>query len=153
MACMTVTAEQARGLKGTSLGTTEWKEVTQELIDLFAKATGDTQWIHTDPVQAAKRSPFRRKTIAHGYFTLALVPVFFWELLQVTGTRLIINSAANHIEWPAPVPIPSRVRMSATVSDVAPFESGFTIVLQVTIEVEKQAKPGMIGEVHYRYYV
>lgn len=151
MALLTMDVRDAASLSGRSLGTTAWKEVTQQMIDLFADATGDRQWIHTDPKRAAKESPFRR-TIAHGYFTLSLVPVFFWELLEVTGTRLTINFGANKVRWPAPVPIPCRVRMSGKVVNVEPFESGFTLTLEAIIEVEKQQKPAMIAEVVYRYY-
>ncbi len=151
MALLTMDVREAASLAGRSLGTTAWKEVTQQVIDLFAEATGDRQWIHTDPKRAAKESPFR-KTIAHGYYTLSLVPVFFWELLEVTGTRLTINFGANKVRWPAPVPIPCRLRMSAKVLTVEPFESGFTVTMEATMEVEKQQKPAMVAEVVYRYY-
>ncbi len=151
MALLTIDVREAVSLRGKSLGTTEWKEVTQERINLFAEATGDRQWIHIDPKRAAKESPFR-KTIAHGYFTLSLVPVFFWELIEVTGGRLVINYGANKVRWPAPVPIPSRVRMRAQVNSVEQFESGFTVTVDATIEVENQQKPAMIAEVVYRYY-
>jgi acyl dehydratase len=151
MALLTIDVREAATLQGRSLGTTAWKEVTQEQIDLFAEATGDRQWIHTDPKRASKESPFR-KTIAHGYFTLALVPVFFWELIEVTGGRLVINYGANKVRWPSPVPIPSRVRMRAQVNNVEQFESGFTVTIDATLEVENQQKPAMIAEVVYRYY-
>jgi acyl dehydratase len=148
-----LTADEARQLKGKSLGVTEWKEITQELVDLFARATGDTQWIHTDPERAARESPFRH-TIAHGYFTLGLVSAFFFDLLEVSGCRLVINFGANNVRWPAPVPIPSRVRMHAEVSDVQATERrSFMLVVQVTIEVEGQSKPALQAEVLYRYYV
>jgi acyl dehydratase len=152
MATLTLTPDEALELKGKPLGTTEWKEVTQEAVDLFARATGDGQWIHTDPERAAKESPFR-KTIAHGYFTLALVPEFFRELLEVTGVRMVINFGANRVRWPAPVPIPSRVRMTASVNDIEHFENGFLLLLQATIEIENQKRPAMKAEVLYRYYL
>jgi acyl dehydratase len=151
MARITLPVDQAKTLKGKSLGTSEWREVTQEMVNQFAQATGDHQWIHTDPARAAKESPFR-KTIAHGYFTLSLVPVFFWELIEITGARLVINYGSNKVRWPAPVPIPSRVRMAATISDVEDFEGGFQVTIQATIEVEGHPKPGMVAEVLYRYY-
>jgi acyl dehydratase len=151
MARITLPVDQAKTLKGKSLGKTEWREVTQEMVNQFAQATGDHQWIHTDPARAAKESPFR-KTIAHGYFTLALVPVFFWELIEITGARLVINYGSNKVRWPAPVPIPSRVRMAAEISDVDDFEGGFQVVIQASIEVEGHPKPAMVAEVLYRYY-
>ncbi len=133
------------------MGSTEWKLVTQEMVNLFAQATGDQQWIHVDPVRAAKESPFR-KTIAHGYFTLGLVPGFFWELLEITGARLVINYGTNQVRWPAPVPIPSRVRMNAKIIDVEPMEKGLTLILESTMEVENQRRPAMVAELVYRYY-
>ena len=151
MAKVCLPLERAHELKGMSLGPTEWKDVTQELIDRFAEATGDRQWIHVDPERAAKESPFR-KTIAHGYFTLALVPVFFWEMVEVTGVRMVINYGSNKVRWPAPVPIPSRLRMSGQISDLLKLEHGFDVVLQAKIEVEGQSRPAMAAEVLYRYY-
>lgn len=150
MARLTLPIDRTSELKGTDLGVTEWKSVTQDLVNLFAEATGDRQWIHTDPERAAKDSPFR-KTIAHGYFTLALVPGFFWELVEITGIRLVINYGANRVRWPAPVPIPSRVRMGAKVTDVLQLENGFDVVVEATIEVEGQTRPAMVAEVLYRY--
>lgn len=152
MAKIVVPVERAGELKGAQLGPTDWKEVTQELIDRFAEATGDRQWIHVDRERAARESPFRRNTIAHGYFTLALVPVFFWELVEITGARMCINYGTNKVRWPAPVPIPSRVRMAGEVSDVLVLEHGFDVILEATIEVEGQRRAGMQAQVLYRYY-
>ncbi|MGI5861838.1 MAG: MaoC family dehydratase [Myxococcales bacterium] len=152
MALNTLTPAEARQLAGKELGVTEWKEVTQELIDLFARATGDQQWIHTDPERAARESPFRT-TIAHGYFTLALVPAFFYELLEVRDCRMLINFGANEVRWPAPVPIPSRVRLRARIPEVENTSRSFTLHVDATIEVEGQAKPAMTARVLFRYYV
>jgi acyl dehydratase len=151
MAKVSLPMERASELKGMPLGPTEWTEVTQERIDQFAQATGDRQWIHVDRERAAKESPFR-KTIAHGYFTLGLLPVFFWEMVEVTGVRLVVNYGSNKVRWPAPVPLPSRVRMSGVVSDILKLEKGFDVVLQAKIEVEGQSRPAMVAEVLYRYY-
>ncbi|HEY3449331.1 MAG TPA: MaoC family dehydratase [Myxococcales bacterium] len=151
MAKVTLPLERAHELKGMTLGPTEWKDVTQQVIDQFAEATGDRQWIHVDRERAAKESPFR-KTIAHGYFTLALVPVFFWEMVEVTGVRLVINYGSNKVRWPAPVPIPSRIRMVGEISELMKLESGFDVVLQAKVEVENQRRPAMVAEVLYRYY-
>ena len=151
MAKVVLPLERAHELKGMTLGPTEWKDVTQEVIDKFAEATGDRQWIHVDRERAAKDSPFR-KTIAHGYFTLSLVPVFFWEMVEVTGVRLVLNYGSNKVRWPAPVPIPSRIRMVGTISEMIRLESFFDVVLQAKIEVEGQKRPAMAAEVLYRYY-
>jgi len=151
MAIISLPLERAHELKGMSLGPTEWKDVTQDVVDRFAEATGDRQWIHVDAERALQESPFR-KTIAHGYFTLALVPVFFWEMVEVTGVRLVINYGSNKVRWPSPVPIPCRIRMRGTVADLTKHERGFDLVLQAKIEVEGQNRPAMSAEVLYRYY-
>lgn len=143
--------ERAHELKGMTLGPTGWKDVTQEVIAKFAEATGDRQWIHLDSERAAKDSPFK-KTIAHGYFTLALVPVFFLEMVEVTGVKMVLNYGSNKVRWPAPVPIPSRIRMVGAISDMIRLESFFDVILQAKIEVEGQKRPAMVGEVLYRYY-
>ncbi len=140
-------------LVGKTLGPTDWKTITQAQIDQFAEATGDRQWIHVDPARAAKESPFRKKTVAHGYFTLALIPDFFFSLIEVEGCRLIVNLGANAISWPAPVRIPSRLRLVAFVKSVTPFESGVDLSLQMTIEIENQRRPALEAEVSYRYYL
>lgn len=151
--CTHLTPAELPQLIGRTLGPTDWKDVTQAQIDLFAEATGDRQWIHVDPVRAARESPFRKKTVAHGYFTLALIPAFFFSLLEVEGCRLIVNLGATSIRWPAPVRIPSRVRLLALVTAAEPFEGGIDLTLQMTVEIEKQSRPALEAEVAYRYYV
>ena len=147
---MTLTPEQARALEGESLGTTEWRRTGLSAPGSPA-ATGDRQWIHTDPGRAAVESPFRT-TIAHGYFTLGLVPGFLFELLEVTGCRMVINFGAEQVRWPAPVPLPARVRMHASVARVERTARSFTLHLATTIQVEGQAKPAMSATVLFRYY-
>lgn len=151
--CLRLTPSELPRLCGQTLGPTDWKEITQTHINQFAEATGDKQWIHIDPERAAKESPFRKKTVAHGYFTLALIPDFFFSMLEVEGCRLIVNLGADKITWPAPVRIPSRVRLVALVQSVTPVEGGVDLCLKMTIEVEKQRRPALEAEVTYRYYV
>lgn len=151
--CTYLKPADVMGLIGKTLGPTDWKDVTQSQIDLFAEATGDRQWIHVDPVRAAKESPFRKKTVAHGYFTLALIPGFFFGLIEIEGCRLIVNLGATSIRWPGPVRIPSRVRLVARVESATPFENGIDLSLQMTIEVEEQRRPALEAEVVYRYYI
>ena len=140
-------------LEGKTIGPSVWKEVTQDTINLFSDATGDHQWIHVDPVRAAKESPFRKKTVAHGYFTLALIPSFFFGMLDVSGCRFIVNLGADKIRWPAPVRIPSRVRLTANCKSVTRCESGIDLCLAMVIEVENQRHPALEAEVTYRYYL
>ncbi len=101
-------------LVGRELGTTPWFEVPQEQIDAFAAATGDHQWIHCDVERARRESPFK-STIAHGYLTVALVPVLLPKLLVVENCETVINTGIEKLRLSTPVLAGSRIRMSATV--------------------------------------
>jgi len=150
MAKVTLPLERAKELEGMALGPTEWRSVTQETIDRFAEATGDRQWIHVDRERAVRESPFKA-TIAHGYFTLSLVPVFFWEMVDLVGARLVVNYGANKVRWPTPVTLPSRLRMAGKVTEVRALENVFDVVLQAKMEIEGQRRPALAAEVLYRY--
>jgi len=132
------------GSEGTDLGSTEWREISQERIDLFAEATGDYQWIHTDP-DKAKDGPFG-VTIAHGYLTLSLTNLFLPELLRVSQISMGINYGVNKVRFPSPVPVGSRVRASGTISEVTEISGGVQAIVEVSIEVEDSSKPACVVE-------
>src|SRR5579863_8885059 len=96
---------------GCQLGYSGWHTVSQEQIDLFAEATGDHQWIHTDP-ERAKQGPFGT-TVAHGYLTLSLLPVLMSEILSLEGPGFVVNYGLNRLRFPAPVPVGSKLRLGA----------------------------------------
>ncbi|EFC83962.1 MaoC family dehydratase [Parafrankia sp. EUN1f] len=138
-----------RKLQGQELGTSSWREITQEQVNGFADATGDWQWIHVD-VERAKDGPFKT-TIAHGYLTLSLIPVISADVAQVTGIKLALNYGLNKVRFPQPVPVGSRVRgivRNLTVEDVP---GGVQAVNQVTIEMEGATKPVCVAETVVRY--
>jgi len=138
-------------LAGADLGTSAPFTVTQQLIDLFADATGDRQWIHVDPQRAAS-GPYRG-TIAHGYMTLALVTQFFWQLLDVPDAGAIVNYGLGKLRFPAPVPVGSQLTCSVRVSTVDPVPGGgHQLAFTATIGVPGQAKPSCVAEVLFRYY-
>ncbi len=137
-------------LVGTHLGYSDYHVVTQTEVDLFAEATGDHQWIHVDPVRAST-GPFKG-TIAHGYFTLSLLPVLLSQILHVEGVALGVNYGANRVRFPSPVPVGSSIRAGATVTAVDPVSGGVQVTLDVTIEIRDAAKPGCVAQVVYRYY-
>lgn len=128
----------------TNLGVTDWVEITQERINLFAEATGDHQWIHTDPEQA-KNGPFGT-TIAHGYLTLSLTNLFLPDLLQVTEISMGINYGVNKIRFPHPVPVDSRIRAHGTIIEVSEISGGVQAIVQLTIEIDGVEKPACIVE-------
>jgi acyl dehydratase len=129
---------------GTSLGQTDWLEITQQQVNTFADATGDHQWIHVD-VERAARGPFGG-TIAHGYLTLSLIARFGPELFRVEGVAASLNYGVNKVRFPAPVPVGSKIRASATVSGAQQTETGLQVSLQWVIEIENKPKPACVAE-------
>ena len=110
-------AERVRELTGQALEPSRWVLVDQQLINLFADATFDHQWIHTDPERAEKESPFGA-TVAHGMLTVSLAPRLALEVLELLDARLIINYGLNRVRFPAPVKAGTRVRLHLTVAEV-----------------------------------
>ena len=136
---------------GQHLGYSEWHQVTQEQVNLFADATGDHQWIHVD-VEKAKAGPFGAP-IAHGYLTLSLTPTLISEAFQVSGISMGINYGLNKLRFPSPVPVGSKVRAGVELASVEDASGGATQVqLNVTYEIEGGSKPVCVAEVLFRYY-
>jgi acyl dehydratase len=148
-----VTLEEIGGRVGEEVAISGWLEITQERIDRFAEATGDTQWIHVDPVRAASDSPFHT-TIAHGFLTLSLVSPLLRDALAVDGVRMAINYGCNRVRFTAPVPAASRIRARVTPSSVDPVEGGRAIQIdwKITIERENGPRPVCIVDWLVRYY-
>ncbi|MBN1091215.1 MaoC family dehydratase [Blastococcus sp. TML/M2B] len=147
----TTTMAELPGLVGTELGTSEWYEVTQEHVNLFADATGDHQWIHVDPERATKESPFGGP-IAHGYLTLSLLVPLFGSVLRVTDTVMGVNYGLNKVRFPSPVPVGSKVRLTATLTNIEDIAGGKQLTFSCVIEREGGDKPVCIAEPVYRYY-
>jgi acyl dehydratase len=138
--------EDLRGLMGQEVGPTDWREVTQEDIDLFARLSGDDQWIHVDVERAKTESPFGT-TIAHGNLTLSLIDGLRRDLIESTGFKLGVNYGWNKVRFPAPVPAGSKVRAKAEVTEVDEVGGGwFQVVTKFTVEVEGGEKPVCVGE-------
>jgi len=138
--------EGARALVGQTVGPTAWREVTQDDIDLFARLSGDDQWIHVDVERAKSESPFGQ-TIAHGNLTLSLIDGFRKQLFSVTGVKLGVNYGWNKVRFPAPVPAGSRVRASAELVSVEELDGGwFQQVTRFTLEVEGSEKPCCVAD-------
>jgi acyl dehydratase len=131
---------------GTELGPSEWLTVTQEMIDKFAEATGDHQWIHVD-VERARREMPGGKTIAHGYLTLSLLPRLAPTLMTIAKRRRGLNYGSNKIRFISPVPAGGRIRLRQKLVKAEPVEdNGIRITSQMTIEVEGSERPAMVAE-------
>jgi acyl dehydratase len=138
--------EDLEALIGQEIGPSEWREVTQELIDTFAEVSGDDQWIHVDVERAKSDSPFGT-TVAHGNLTLSMVDGFRRDLIQSEGFVLGVNYGWNKVRFPAPVPSGSRLRARAEVVSVDDVGGGwFQIATKFTLEVEGNEKPACVAE-------
>jgi acyl dehydratase len=147
----TTTMAEVSGLVGQELGTSDWFEVTQDRVDTFADATGDHQWIHVDVERAKAESPFGGP-IAHGYLTLSLLVPLLAQVLVVSDTPMAVNYGLNKVRFPSPVPVGSRVRLTATLKEVEQVAGGLQLTLSAVIEREGSEKPACIAEPVYRYY-
>jgi acyl dehydratase len=137
--------DELRAAAGTHLGWTDWIEITQDRVDLFADATGDHQWIHVDVARARAESPFGGP-IAHGYLTLALSNLFLPQLIAVPAASAGVNYGTGKVRFPAPVPVGSRVRGGAEITAVDDIPGGLQTTITITIEVEGATKPACVIE-------
>jgi len=146
----TLTVEQPKDLAqhiGRQLGPSEWMTVDQAMIDKFADATGDHQWIHVDVERARKEMP-GGKTIAHGYLTLSLVPRMAATLVTITKRSRGINYGSNKVRFTSPVPAGSRIRLRQRITAVDEVPgNGVRVTSEVAVEVEGQERPALIAEI------
>jgi acyl dehydratase len=131
---------------GKEIGVSDWFTVDQTLIDKFADATGDHQWIHVD-VERAKREMPGGKTIAHGYLTLSLVPRLGQTIYSVKQRSRGLNYGSNRVRFTGQVPAGSRIRLRQKIKSVDPVKGGVRITSESTVEVEGAAKPALVAEI------
>ncbi|MEE3417029.1 MAG: MaoC family dehydratase [Prevotella sp.] len=136
---------------GKNLGASEWLEVSQERINMFADATLDHQWIHVDVERAKAESPYK-STIAHGYLTLSLLPKMWNEIIKVNNLKMMVNYGMDKMRFGKPVLAGSRVRL---VTDLAAIENLRGICkaqISFKIEIEGERKPALEGQATFLYY-
>jgi acyl dehydratase len=134
---------------GSQLGPTEWMEIGQDRVDLFADATDDHQWIHVDPERAAD-GPFGA-TIAHGLLTLSLLPHFSHQLYRVDDVALAVNYGYNKVRFISPVKVGSKIRARGEITAVNRLEGAVQATTTITVEIEDSAKPAAVAESIVRY--
>ena len=132
------------------IGVSDWVDVTQAMIDAFAATTGDTQWIHNDPVRAAA-SPFGAP-IAHGFLTLSLITRMLSNAAPVAGASMVVNYGLNKVRFIDPVPAGSRIRARFAVADLQTVDRGLRVTWQVTVERESASRPCCAAEWLVQYY-
>ncbi len=150
MTAVFTTAEELIAAEGVDLGHSDWLEMTQERVNLFAEATGDHQWIHTDPVRAAQ-TPFGG-CIAHGYLTQSLASHFIMQLLHVDNVLMGVNYGCDKVRFPAPVKVGARVRGHGVIQKAEPVDgNGVQLAVRVTVEIEGSERPGCVVDTLSRY--
>lgn len=135
--------------RGSQFGPTEWLQVDQERVNLFADATGDHQWIHVDP-ERAKSGPFGA-TIAHGLLTLSLLPHFSQQLYRVDNVKLAVNYGYNKVRFITPVKVGAKIRARGEITAVDQLEGAVQATTTITVEIEDSAKPAAVAESIVRY--
>ena len=145
--------DELRQLIGQEVAVSHWFEVTQERINLFAEATEDRQWIHTEPERASRESPFKT-TIAHGFLTLSLLTELMMGAISIGGLRMGINYGLNRVRFVSPVPAGARIRGRFTLAAVEDITGGVQALWSVSVEREGgDSRPACVAEWLVRYYV
>ena len=142
--------DELKAAEGEVRGFSDWHEVTQKDVDTFADVTGDHQWIHVD-VDRAKETPFGG-TIAHGYLTLSLGPALNNQVFKLEGFAFALNYGLNKVRFPAPLPVGSKVRMTAKLANLEDVPGGAQMTLELTFEREGGEKPVCVAETLARVY-
>lgn len=145
------TLEELKGLVGQVVAVSDWVEITQQRVNLFAEATGDHQWIHIDVERSKRESPFGG-TVAHGFLTLSLLPLMMSGSIQMKDIKLAVNYGLNKVRFPAPVPVGSRLRGHMKLLEVEDITGGAQMRWEVTMEREGSQKPVCVAESIARRY-
>lgn len=135
---------------GKEIGVSDYLQVTQEQINLFADATLDHQWIHVDPERAKKESPFGT-TIAHGYLSLSLLPYLWEQIIEVNNIKLQVNYGIENLKYKNPVLVNDKVRVRATLDSLANLRGISRAKIDVTLELEN-GKPVLEAMVVFLYH-
>ena len=146
----TVPYADVAGLAGRELGYTDWLEITQDRVNVFADAVDDHQWIHVDPERAAT-GPFGGP-IAHGFLSLSLATKFWPDLLEVEDVTTKVNYGLDKVRFVSPVKVGAKVRMTAVIAEVSEIPGGYQLTVDQTIEIEGGTKPALVARGLYRFY-
>ncbi|OGB22841.1 MAG: dehydratase [Burkholderiales bacterium RIFCSPLOWO2_02_FULL_57_36] len=142
---------ELKNLVGEEVAVSDWVEITQERVNLFAEATGDHQWIHLDVERSREESPYGG-TVAHGFLTLSLLPLLMASAIRMSDVKMGVNYGLNKVRFPAPVPVGSRLRGRMTLLSVEDIPDGAQMTWKVTMEREGGEKPVCVAETISRRY-
>ncbi len=142
--------DEYKAFEGKEIGTSEYLKITQDQIGKFADATFDHQWIHIDEERAQKESPFK-KTIAHGYLTVSLLPYLWEQIVEVRNNKMMVNYGIDNFKFVKPVLVDSEIRLVASLKSIVDLRGTSKAVLKVTIEIKGERKPAAQGDIIFLY--
>ena len=143
--------EEFAAMLGKNIGVSDYVELSQERINMFADATLDHQWIHVNPEKAKTDSPFKT-TIAHGYLTLSMLPYLWNQIIEVNNLKMMVNYGMDKMKFGQPVLSGQRIRMVSTLADIANIHGICKAVISFKIEIENQKKPALVGNATFLYH-
>ncbi|MFY0630871.1 MAG: MaoC family dehydratase [Flavobacteriaceae bacterium] len=134
-----------KSMIGKKLPDSGWITITQEMINDFANATLDKQWVHVDVERAAKESPFK-STIAHGFMSLSMLSKMLEDLIVIDSLKMGLNYGLNHVRFPHPVPVNSRLQMQSSIKNIEDQKQGVKVTFTCTVVIEGIEKPACVAE-------
>ncbi|MGN0067854.1 MAG: MaoC family dehydratase [Bacteroides sp.] len=143
--------EDFEKLVGCPIGTSDWVDLPQERINLFADATLDHQWIHVDTERAKVESPFK-STIAHGYLTLSMLPFLWNQIIEVNHLKMMINYGIEKMKFGQAVLAGQRIRLTASLQSLANLRGVAKAEIKFFLEIEGEKKKALEGVAIFLYY-
>jgi acyl dehydratase len=138
--------EEFKLMKGKQLPTGNWYSITQQMINDFANATLDKQWIHVDEKRAEKESPFK-STVAHGFMSVAMISKLLEEAFSIKSVKMGLNYGLNKVRFPNPVPVNSELRMHTVIKEIEDLaNNGIKVTFSCIIEIKGKEKPACVAE-------
>jgi len=152
MAALVISSfEEFETYRGKELGVSEYLKISQEQINIFADATLDHQWIHTDPKRAEAETTFK-STIAHGYLTLSLVPHLWDQIAEFRNIKMMINYGIEKLKFNQPVLVNHEVRLRARLHTIANLRGITKFEVDVALEIKDNPKPAFNGLLVFLYH-
>ena len=143
--------EEFASHEGEVLGISGWQKITQEQINLFADATLDHQWIHTDPERAAKESPFGT-TIAHGYLSVSILAYHWDQIVEVNNIKMLVNYGIDKLKFGTAVKVDSEVRVIARLKSIKDLRGVSKAEIDVKMEIKDEKKPAFDATIIFLYH-
>lgn len=143
--------EEFEKFLGKEIGKSDYLKITQDMINKFADATLDHQWIHTDPERAAKESPFK-STIAHGYLTVSVLPFLWFQILEVKNIKMLVNYGIEKLKYNQPVLVGDEVRVVTKLKNISNLRGITKAEIDARLEIKGNAKPAYDATIIFLYH-